>query len=197
MALSPPKALEPLLPQSAPLAPAADQLPLNWDQLYREHAHTVARWIARLGGPDIEVDDVLHDLFCVALRKQYQFRREAATLTWLYAFVEREVRAARKRARRRRWLGGDARDVAGDVMSPDRAPDDAVFAKQAERLVYRALDGLGDKYREVFILFELEKLPGEEISKLTGIALPTVWVRLHRARAQFAARLEQLTGARR
>ena len=34
----------------------------------------------------------------------------------------------------------------------------------------------------MIILFELEGLSGEEIAALTGISLPNVWVRLHRAR---------------
>jgi RNA polymerase sigma-70 factor (ECF subfamily) len=49
-----------------------------------------------------------------------------------------------------------------------------------------------EKYRTVLILFELEELSGEEISEMTGTKIATVWVQLHRARADFLQRLEAL-----
>ena len=47
--------------------------------------------------------------------------------------------------------------------------------------MYRILDRLPSKYRDVIILFELEGASGEEIAELTGRKLATVWVHLHRA----------------
>jgi RNA polymerase sigma-70 factor (ECF subfamily) len=41
------------------------------------------------------------------------------------------------------------------------------------------------KHREVFALFELEGLSGEEISARVGCPVGTVWTRLHHARADF------------
>jgi DNA-directed RNA polymerase specialized sigma24 family protein len=60
--------------------------------------------------------------------------------------------------------------------------------------VYRILDRLTDKYREVLILFELEGASGEQIAALTGRKLATVWVHLHRARRQFLDELEREGG---
>ena len=49
-------------------------------------------------------------------------------------------------------------------------------------LKMQALDRLPDVYRTALILYELEELPGEEVARLTGVPLGTVWVRLHRGR---------------
>ena len=46
-------------------------------------------------------------------------------------------------------------------------------------------------HREVLVLFEIEELSGEEIAELTGAKIATVWVWLHRARAEFAKRLAE------
>src|SRR5206468_2683122 len=56
----------------------------------------------------------------------------------------------------------------------------------------RVLDGMGEKYRSVIILFELEGLPGEEVARLMDARPATVWVWLHRARSQFLAGLERI-----
>jgi RNA polymerase sigma-70 factor (ECF subfamily) len=60
------------------------------------------------------------------------------------------------------------------------------------QLIYRVLDGMGERSRTLIILFELEQLSGEEIAKLRGAKIGTVWVWLHRARAEFRRRLEEL-----
>ena len=44
-------------------------------------------------------------------------------------------------------------------------------------------------YRNPFILFEIEGLAGEEVARLVGVKLPTLWVRLSRARDQVQAEL--------
>ena len=50
---------------------------------------------------------------------------------------------------------------------------------------------MGEKYRSLLILFELEGMSGEEIAALTGIKLATIWVRLRRGRLLFLAELER------
>ena len=51
---------------------------------------------------------------------------------------------------------------------------------------------MDEKYRSVLILFEMESMSGEDVAKLTGMKLATIWVRLRRARAQFLRELERI-----
>lgn len=44
----------------------------------------------------------------------------------------------------------------------------------------------------VLILFEMESMSGEDVAKLTGMKLATIWVRLRRARAQFLREIERI-----
>jgi len=44
---------------------------------------------------------------------------------------------------------------------------------------------MAPKKREVFALFELEGLSGDEIAERLGCPVNTVWTRLHHARAEF------------
>jgi RNA polymerase sigma-70 factor (ECF subfamily) len=160
--------------------------------IYRAHAQTVARWANRLGGPEIDVDDVVQEVFLTAHRLIGGFRGEAKITTWLFRITQNQVRHQRRKLRYRRFLGGSADDVAGQVASPRLTPVEELEQRQASQTVYRVLEGLSDKYRTAFILFEIEKLSGEEIATLLNQKVNTIWVWLHRARAQFVGGLETL-----
>ena len=48
---------------------------------------------------------------------------------------------------------------------------------------------LEDKYRDVYVLADVEGLPNAEIATLLGLGLPAVKSRLHRARLELRAEL--------
>src|SRR5207248_8041333 len=93
---------------SLPATPHADAFAPDVASLYRAHAAKVGRWAARLGGPTIEVDDVVQEVFLVAKRRLVSFRPEGggSITTWLFRATERIVKAARRKQRLRRLLGG-------------------------------------------------------------------------------------------
>ena len=168
---------------------------LDIGDLYQAHAATVARWATRLGGPEIDPEDVVHEVFLVAHRRLGEFRGDAKPATWLFRTTDLIVRAHRRKVRLRALLrrsvneGHEGRGIGSSALSPV----EELIERQRARFVYRALDSLGEKYRSVFVLFELEGLSGDEIAALTGIKVATVWVRLFRARARFVERIHALT----
>jgi RNA polymerase sigma-70 factor (ECF subfamily) len=168
--------------------------PLNFDDLYREFAAQVARWAARLGGPDFDVDDVVQEVFVAVHRQLHSFRGESRVGTWLYRITANQVAERRRRDRWRRWLGGSAGEVAGSLASPALGPVEALEQREAAARVYRVLDSMNERYRQLVVLFEIERLSGQEIAELTGMSLDSVWVGLHRARAQLVKRLAREAG---
>jgi RNA polymerase sigma-70 factor (ECF subfamily) len=164
------------------------------DGLYRAHAAQVARWAAHLGGPRLEVGDLVQEVFIVAGRRLADFRGDAKVTTWLYGITERVALAARRKERVRRFLDRVRRvDVERSLVPSQPTPVEELDRRQAQETVYRILDRLPEKYRRVMILFTLEELPGEAIAELTGMKLATVWVHLHRARRLF---LDEVTKER-
>ena len=176
-------------------APAPRPAPgcLDVATIYSRHADDVARWARRFGGPRIDVEDIVHEVFLVVQRRFHEWRGDAHVTTWLYEITFRIVRDRRSRGWWRRWSTGIVR---GESSGPGPGNDLAELAdgqpdalallqrREATGALYGILDGIGEKYRTVIILFELEGLSGEEIARLTGISLANVWVRLHRARQQ-------------
>jgi len=155
--------------------------------VYRRHAARVSRWAARLAGPGFDVDDIVHDVFLVALRRLPEFRGDAQVSTWLHEITIRVVQTHRRRRRRRAWLWpfGVARTAEGDVAEVadrDATPAEVLERKQAALRLYRILEQLDEKYRTAVVLFELEGLPCREIAVLTGTTLANTWARVARGR---------------
>jgi RNA polymerase sigma-70 factor (ECF subfamily) len=174
--------------------PAAGAPHLDLDTLYRDHAQAVARWVRRLLGPWLDVEDAVHEVFLVARRRLHEFRSDARVTTWLYRIAERVARHHRRRERLRRWLRrGPCDEVTfATAGRPRLTPVEELERQESSATVYRVLDRLPEKYRTVLVLFELERASGEEIAELTATRVSTVWVRLHRARALFLDRLQRL-----
>jgi RNA polymerase sigma-70 factor, ECF subfamily len=187
------------LPSSDPNAPVAGAPPpFDLDEVYRTYAARVARWVGHLGGPNADVDDLVHEIFLVADRRLPEFRGDAKIATWLYRITERVVRSRRRNERVRRWLAQVRRPDVQRALSPTQlTPIEELERRRDVETVYRILDRLPDKYRDVLILFELEGASGEEIATLTGRKLATVWVHLHRARTRFLEEMNVETGERR
>jgi RNA polymerase sigma factor (sigma-70 family) len=153
-------------------------------EVYRAHAATVWRWARRLLGSDRDVEDILHEVFLVAQRRLPEFVPHARVTTWLYAITVRVVQHRRRKERWSRWWRGPD-DRADDPPALGPTPLEALEQRRTSELVYRVLDSLRERDRTVLILFEMEGLTGPEIATVTGQSLPSVWVRLHRARGRF------------
>jgi RNA polymerase sigma-70 factor, ECF subfamily len=163
---------EPTSPGATPAAPI--------DVLYERHLGRVKRWARQLAGPTADLEDLVHDIFLVALRKGFQERGEASVETWLFRITHREVQAKRRRARVRQFLLGRNQDTL--VPPAPNSPQQEMERRERHARLYRALDRLPDTYRTTLILYEIEELSCERVAELTETSLGTVWVRLHRGR---------------
>ncbi len=166
------------MPSGPPAPPARAPEPI--ETLYSQHLAQVKRWARRLGGPTADLEDLVHDVFLVALRRGFQSRGEASVDTWLFSITQRVVWGKRQRSRLRQFLLGQNR---AELRPPEpHTPQREAERREQTLRLYRALDRLPETYRTALILYELEELSGEEVARLTGVALGTVWVRLHRGR---------------
>ncbi len=170
-------------PSAADIDPAAS--PIDVAVLYRAHERSVMRWAARLGGPGIDVEDVVQEVFLVAERRLRSLDGGWNIKTWLFRTTEKIVQAARRKRRLRRWLSRSSEPAASGLAGPRLTPAEALEREQTIQQVYRVLDRLPQRYRRVLVLFELEELSTQEIADLVGAPVGTVRVWLYRARARF------------
>jgi RNA polymerase sigma-70 factor (ECF subfamily) len=150
-------------------------------ELYERHVQMVISMARQLGVPAADVDDVAQDVFVAAFRDLAKVRPGFLT-AWLFRLTSYR---ANDRHRHRRVREAFARLWRGSAEPDPNGPEQALFRRDATRRVERILARMSRKKREVFALFELQGLPGEEIAFLLGIPLDTVWSRLAHARREF------------
>jgi RNA polymerase sigma-70 factor (ECF subfamily) len=158
---------------------------LDAGDLYRMHVHQVGRWAARLGGPGLDLEDTVHEVFAIACARLPSFRGDSSLATWLFGITDKAVRHSRRKERWRRWLAGSADETAGHLPAPGPDPQRSAEQNQTAKSVYRVLDRLAEGDRRVLILFELEEMSADEVGELLGVKPANARLRLHRARARF------------
>jgi RNA polymerase sigma-70 factor, ECF subfamily len=163
--------------------------PSSVAQAYREYSHQVAWWASRLGGPEVDTEDIVQEVFLVVNRRFDGFRRESSFATWLFGITRKVVANHLRRLRVR----SSERNPSAATLSPvNPTPDAELERRQAAQLFYEALDRLAEKYRTVLVLFEVEGMSVQEISDLCHAKLSTVKVQLARARKKFIKHYQEL-----
>jgi RNA polymerase sigma-70 factor (ECF subfamily) len=157
-------------------------------ELYQREATAIRTVLGRLKGPGTDVDDLLQEVFVVALRKSRALGQARSPRAWLFGVAVKIAATHRRRARLRRLFSLDSADEPHARGGPAESLEQA----EARRTLLAVLDRLSEKKRSVFVLFELEGLSGEEIAQAVGCPPQTVWTRLHHARLEFIDHLKRL-----
>jgi RNA polymerase sigma-70 factor (ECF subfamily) len=154
------------------------------DAVYDAHAADVTRWARRLAGPTMDIEDIVHDVFVVALQRIPTFQGNACLRTWLFRITHHVVCNRRRRRFLRGLLFRRREDEMVAALPAPLTPLQEVERQEEHARLYRALDRLSDCYRTAIILYDIEGLSSSEVAELTGVNVGTVWVRLHRGRAK-------------
>jgi RNA polymerase sigma-70 factor, ECF subfamily len=135
-----------------------------------------------------DAEDVVQEAMLKALANIRQFRAEARFSTWLIQITVNEALMRRRRERTRMTEAiEDNRDEEGEYMPRDFAdwreiPSEALERKEVRQKLAEALASLDRKYREVFVLRDMEQLNIQETAEALGISVASVKTRLLRAR---------------
>jgi RNA polymerase sigma-70 factor (ECF subfamily) len=173
------------------VAPETDGLPTDAEYVARALAgqpearaalvgrhHTSCMRLARhLLGDDTDAEDAVQETFIRAFGALRRYEERDTFRAWLYRILVHRCRtAARGRARRRERFVNDERAVlAAGVPGHARLLD-------AQRALAHALGGLDLSHREAFLLKIGEEMEYDEISRLTGVGVGALKMRVKRAR---------------
>jgi RNA polymerase sigma-70 factor (ECF subfamily) len=182
------EAIAPTARSGPHLKPEAQQ----FEEIYRASFGHVCRWVRALGGPGAERDDLVQDVFLIVHRRLPDF--DGKNLHgWLYQITRHRVRDFRRLRWFRLFLHSSRVDdsLAGSFAGA-RNPEGALEEKQRGAILERLLSKLPEAQRAALVLFEIDGYSGEEIARLQGVALNTVWARIHKARAKLTANISRL-----
>lgn len=145
-----------------------------------------------------QIDDVIQDTYLAIVRNIASYRGEASFLTWAYTIARtsrgRHLRRVKLAMRRSEILAMLADRTEGVGKHP-RSPDQAVADRELGDLMQTALSTLSDTDRRVLLMRDLEGWTANEVSAQTGLTVPAVKTRLHRARVAMRSRLSPATCA--
>jgi len=156
--------------------------------LVRAHHGTIWRFVRRLGIPEHDVDDVVHEVILIVAKKLDVIAigsERAFMMSTAY-----RVASDNRRARARR--GEVEVDEAREIVDPAPGPDSLADQHRARQLLEQVLAGLPIELRAVFILYELDGFTSAEIAETLGLAPGTTASRLRRARELFEKKVHRV-----
>lgn len=168
-------------------------------QLYHDLIHPYERrvYVMALSYMKNETDaeDVAQEAFIRAFRKLASFREESKFSTWLTSIAINEARTRLRRQALVRMepldqLPDEDRGVSPALLRDWREiPSETVEREEVRNLIQGAVEQLPDIYRQVFVLRDVEELTTNETAEALNISIPSVKVRLHRARMMLQKQL--------
>ena len=173
-----------------------DGHPEAFGELFERYQQQFVRVARRIVKSDAEAQDVTQNAFVNMFTKLHTFQQGSCYRSWAYrVVVNTALMSLRKRKHRR--------EVSDDAVTPlsvgssrfwtpsETSPDERIALRQLGVTLDAAIATLEPKYREIFIMREATDMSVKEISESTGLSVPAVKSRLHRARLFLRATLER------
>src|SRR5437588_3991376 len=135
-----------------------------------------------------DAEDAAQEAILKAFKHIRQFREEARFSTWLIQISVNEARMRRRKDHADLMEPiADRPDESGVYTPRDFAdwreiPSEALERKEIREKLAQALASIGEIYREVFVLRDMQHLSIEETAEALGISTASVKTRLLRAR---------------
>lgn len=150
--------------------------------VYDRHAPALRRFAARATNPG-DADDLVQSTFLTVVRiaGTYDGRTDTAR-PWLFGILARQIRQRKRsvarfaRAILRMHTGASATTDSRDPVATD---------------LERGLRKLSDAKRIVIVLAEVEGYSCPEIADILDVPVGTVWTRLHHARKELRAYIDE------
>lgn len=156
--------------------------------LYDAHVDRVYRLAYRLAGDADLAQDFTQETFVRAFNKLHEFQGRSALATWLHAItVSVSLNALRK-----------VKKIRQREVDLDDAPEAFSLEREAEPdlkdRLKRAIAGLPEHYRAVFVMYDMEGYTHEEIGTVLNVPVGTSKARLSRAREKLREQLADFAG---
>jgi RNA polymerase sigma-70 factor (ECF subfamily) len=149
--------------------------------------------LASLRDPDA-AETLTQDCLLKAHRNWASFRGESSVMTWLLRIAINLQKDHWRSRRLQFWKltsnnSVDVEDAGSWLPSLESSPEQQVVARDQVRLVWKAVKGLSERQRTVFMLRHVEEMEIHEIASTIGLSEGTVKAHLSRAMVRVRAEL--------
>ena len=165
--------------------------------LVGKYKDQLINFVYRFLGNYDEADDVVQETFIRVYRNKYSYKPIAKFSTWIYTIAANLAKTQIKRKKHQAWFSlsrHSEEDYKNHYEIPDShsSPEQQADSIIIQEIIQNAINSIGAKYREVIILFDIQEMSYEEISKITGLNIGTVKSRLNRGRKQLQLLLKDI-----
>lgn len=166
-----------------------DSSPIPTDDFER-HRAAVTRYIRYLVRNAAEAEDLTQEVFLRAHSNRENLRDAQAMESWLFQ-IATHASIDRMRQRARAVERAPGQPVEDLPISDRNQPSALTMVQQSEMsaCVQKYVAKLSDAYKAVLLMHDTDGLTTVEIAELLKLPLTTVKMRLHRARRQLQATL--------
>ena len=172
--------------------------------LVSKYQNRIYNLILRMCSSPSDAEELAQETFLRAMENIGQFRNHSRFYTWLFRIAANLVISHRRRSNKvtfRSLTSGEEYDTRRAdgltaTLAQRRVPGPVAAAMAAEigERIDQALDELGEDFRIVVILRDIEQIDYAEISEILDLPIGTVKSRLHRARCMLKKSLADLVG---
>lgn len=157
----------------------------------RHHRRLYRVALGYLRDPDLALD-VVQETFVKAFQNAPRWDARAEVAPWLVRVAINQSIDQYRRVRRRRTAEEPLPegDHSSTLVVDEAGPDRKVMGREIGERIQKALSGLPDRQRAVFVLRHCEDMTLEEIAESLQMNLGTVKSALHRAVRSLRDRLE-------
>jgi RNA polymerase sigma-70 factor, ECF subfamily len=154
-------------------------------ELVAAHADAVYAYVRHRMAPRLErVDDVVHDVFLVALSDLSSFRSESSLRSWLLGIARHKIEDHYRRLLRDIETLDD--DMEAGALAADEAPiEERIDRARAAERTHRIFPQLPERYSVVLLWRYWENRSIREIASATGKTEKSIERLLARAKARF------------
>ncbi len=169
-----------------------------YEILLRRNNQTLYRVIRSYLKEPEDVEDIMQNTYLKAYEKLHQFKHTAKFSTWLIRIGINEA-LARLKVKGRFFTLHKSNDdsIRANILEiPDANqmnPEKKVISQEAKQMLENAIDKLDIKYKNVYVLREIEGMSIAEVSDCLKLSTSNVKVRLHRAKVKIKENLYEST----
>lgn len=171
-----------------------------FEALVEKHRDKVYGVALRMTRSEADAAEITQETFLSAFQHLPEFRGEAAFGSWVHRIAANH---ALMRLRHQNVVQAAEEELTGPEFNErgswveypsndwSRRADEKALDAELGTAIQGATDRLPNRYREVFVLKDVEGLSYEQISEITGDSIPAIKSRLHRARLELREAIDR------
>ena len=166
-----------------------------FDLIVKRYKNQLLNFVYRFLGNAEEAEDLVQETFLRVYRNRKAYQKVAKFSTWIYTIAGNLAKTELRKRKRRKFfsisdLGYNEKDY--DISDEAYNPEKDVDGRMKEEIIYKEIDALSPKFREVILLRDVQQLSYEEISQIVNIPLGTVKSRVNRGRLKLQEKLKHI-----